>query len=174
MFRRSSISVLEMFQMCFKEVLGYFKEDWGVFQETFKGDLRELQGYQKEVQRLLEGSVKAVSIYLSRRRACFIFSIKVGVCWWVGSRPWWKVPLLSISFFYPSPWPDTLTILGPMIFLHKTFWTQKFSDLSLKKIGCKILRPLSPPSQLEFMYKVKILRNFWTRESKPKQKRRIK
>ena len=39
-----------MFQECFKEVLG-------VFQETFKGDSRELQGIEKN----FKGCFKAVS-----------------------------------------------------------------------------------------------------------------
>ena len=64
-FKRSSMGVWVKFQMCFKDVsgkfLGCFKEDWEVLLETYKGDLRELQGYLKEIQRLFPGSFKAVS-----------------------------------------------------------------------------------------------------------------
>ena len=49
MFKESVKCVLRKFQGC-------FKEDCGVFLETFNDDSRELQGHPKEVQSVLQGS----------------------------------------------------------------------------------------------------------------------
>ena len=60
-----------VFQGCFK---GVFKNDFGVFRESFKDDSRELQGFLREVQRVFQGrpekSCKLSSIGILRNLLC--------------------------------------------------------------------------------------------------------